>query len=211
MDRRGTQILVLVALLLITFLVLRNMDIVTLPGEVEPTEIAAEEFISLYPQAQGDTVVAFEFIENETGNVFAAQKNDDASWTITEMPSEAPEEQVVDSFALDTAISPLPTLGTTRQIPAVENLLEFGLESPAYMLTFQTASGNTFELEIGSKNPQGVFYYVRVPGATDISLISASTLDTFVTFFETPPFAIPTATPIPLPTAVPISTPTPSS
>jgi hypothetical protein len=80
-----------------------------------------------------------------------------------------------------------------RTLEVRENIGEFGLQTPAIVLTVQlTEKDQPFTLEIGSAVPAGLSAYARRPGEQKILLVPA----TIKTFLEREPFAFRSKAPL---------------
>lgn len=200
MNRRGTIILLLVVVLLAAWLALTRSGVLTIGGEEEEEEESPFSTLSLFEEAQLDTVVGFSIIHNDTAQQFAAEFGE-LSWEVSESVSEMEEGLVVDVPRLDAAARSLTTLTSTRQISSLENLSGFGLEAARYTVTFRTLGGQEFTFNIGDETPPGTHYYVQLENEQTIHLVGTSSLDTFIDFLDDAPFAEPTPTPEPLPTS----------
>lgn len=204
-NRRTTIALLLVAVLLATFLVLTQTGTLSLGGEEEATETPSA-FEAVFAEAEGDVVVAFEITDNETGEVFAATADtEDASWQVTEAPSQPEEGQVIDAGRLATVTNALSTLVYSRILEQseFESFADYGLDAPSYKLQYNTLGGGAFTLEIGAETPDGNSYYTQRPGDDVVLVVSSAVLGPFVDFLTEPPYVEPTPTPEPTPSPQP--------
>jgi flagellar basal body-associated protein FliL len=202
MNRRATIVLLLIAVLLATFLVLTQTGTLKLGEEVEKEE-TPPPIVPVFEAAEGAQVIAFNIIDNETGDQLAASLNaEDATWEVTEAPSEPEEGLVVDTVRLSFAVDSLSTLVSSREIDEMEdlNLEVFGLETARYTLTYYTVGGGEFSLDMGDQTPDGISYYTQRQGDDVVLLVSSGVLDAFVGFLAVPPYAEPTPIPEIVPT-----------
>lgn len=201
-NRRTTIVLLLVAVLLATFLVLTQTGTLSLGGEEEATETPSA-FEAVFAEAEGDSVIAFEITDNETGDVFAATSDtEDLSWQVTEAPSQPEEGQVVDAGRLTVVTNALNTLVYSRILERgeFESFADFGLDAPRYTLVYNTLGGGAFTLDIGGETTDGGSYYTQRPGDDVVLVVSSAVLGPFVDLLTEPPYAEPTPTLEPLPT-----------
>jgi len=192
MNRRTTIVLLLVVVLLGAFLALTRTETLDIGGE-EAEEEETFEVIPLFEEAAMDVAVAFSITDHETGDRFAAEMVE-VGWEITESPSEPEGDLVIDVLRLDAAARSLTTLTATRQLSEIESLAEYGLDSARYTLAFNTIGGNQYALDIGGETVAGNSYYTQKPGDDLVSLVSAASLDTFVSFLSEPPYTEPMPT-----------------
>lgn len=183
---------ILAAIAIAAFLVVQFVE---LGGKEEDEEAEAlpEQPEVLFPAAVVDVVESLYVTSNETGEVFSAALQDDASWTILEAVEGSDTGLGVDEERLLRAVYSLPTLTPTRVLSDIEVLATYGLINPAYTIRFTTSGGGEYTLDVGSPNPGETAYYVRLPGdSSTVYLISKFSLDPIIEFVEQPPYLQPT-------------------
>jgi hypothetical protein len=134
-----------------------------------------------------DTIAEAEivFIKQPDGN----WKVDNADSAITGELNQASVAEAADNLAQAAA----------ETFPA-EDTSAFGLEAPAYTVSFTTDAGDVNTLQLGNKNPAGNAYYALLNDDTETVYLlnNASRLTTLSALAAKPPY-IPTATPTPVP------------
>lgn len=119
----------------------------------------------------------------------------------------APEAAEADQGRVGMLVGQLTYLRAERKIAdRVENLAEFGLDQPSYLVTLELVGGKKEVLKVGSDNPRGTSSYLQREGADTVFLVPAlgSSLKGVI---ANPPKATPTPTPTSTPS--PASTPVP--
>ena len=115
------------------------------------------------------------------------------SWVVTE-PYAGPADEVL----VERALANFRRLYVINEIPQVADLAAFGLAAPLYRVTLQMADGSTQELMIGAKTLTGSGYYALPSGESTARVLTyISVGDAVSTLLDTPPYPVPTATPVP--------------
>ncbi len=153
---------------------------------------------ALFPEDASDVVTAIRVTDNETGETFAASTEDGETWMIDEAPEGTDTTLGADQARLAGAVIALPGVRPSRILSEIEALAPYGLDRAQYTLTFRLAGGNEHTLYVGSLNPTGSGYYVRltedVGTAAEVYVIPAYTLDQALAFVDDPPVVRPTPT-----------------
>jgi hypothetical protein len=188
----GLVLLGVAAALITTFILLGKRE-----EEPEVDTTAEAETVDLFPDAVFGVVEAFSVTDNETGETFAASIDEgSAEWVIEEMPTEADPALVVDSNAITGSLFSLPSLQSSRVLSEIEALAPYGLDEAHYTITFRVTSGAEHTLYVGSMNPTGTGYYVRLSEDIDLTqevyLVDTYSLDSVIGFLENPPMVEPT-------------------
>ncbi len=161
----------------------------------------------LFPDIEFEEVVtSFRVTDNQTGATVAASvsgEGEEAVWSIDEAPEGTDTGLGVDEQSIRLNVAPLTTIRPNRVLSEIESLGIYGLEESRYTIEFTTSGGRTYQMDIGSQNPGGSAYYVRVPGSTEVYLIPVYSLDSLLRYVETPPFVQPTPDPNITPSATP--------
>lgn len=155
----------------------------------------------LFPEDAPESVIAIQVTDNETGAVFAASTEDGATWTVDEAPEDVDVSFGADGGRIMEAAFLLPGVSPARVLAEVETLAPYGLDSARYTVKFRVTGGGEHTLYVGSPNPTGSGFYVRlterVGTAEEVYLIPAYMLEGVLSFVEDPPVLTPTPTPEP--------------
>jgi hypothetical protein len=153
---RGTIILLAVALIVIVGVVVFNNQ---QANQIDPTPTPGVARVPLFPDATADTVRALEVIDNAAGTSTRVSKDTGGAWGIraTNATDRAP-----DQAAITTQAGTVAALEGENQFEvAGDQLVNFGLETPAYLLRV-TTDATRYTIYIGNTNPTGNRYYVVV-------------------------------------------------
>jgi hypothetical protein len=191
----GLVLLGVAAALITTFVLLGKRE-----EEPEVDTTADAETVDLFPDAVFAVVESFSVTDNETGQTFAASIGEDSSeWVIDEMPTEPDPALVVDSNQITSSLFSLPSMQSSRVLSEIEALAPFGLEEAHYTITFRVTSGSEHTIYVGSQNPTGTGYYVRLSEDIDLTqevyLVDTYSLDSIIWFLGNPPLVEPTPEP----------------
>jgi hypothetical protein len=119
-------------------------------------------------------------------------------WVISEATTLS--DMAVDFTQAENAVAVFSALQSVTSFTDAE-LSSFGLDAPRYTLTATDASGQTYRVDIGVKNPTQPRYYAIINGdTTTVYQIPADQVDSLTNLIANPPY-LPTATPTLLPTA----------
>jgi hypothetical protein len=149
-------------------------------------------------------------VQGPTGQTRLSRQGKDSPWQMeTTVPltptlsgaAEADEERA------NLALSLVANLTASRVLTDVTDLAPYGLASPQWAVTLETAQGQRETVYVGDKNPQGWSYYVKRAGDAAVYLIAASTGDDLRALVERPPLK---PTPTPTATATREETPSPT-
>jgi hypothetical protein len=190
-DKRLIAIGVMAVLAIALILVIRLVDF---GKKDEETAAETEQIEPLFPGELGN-VTAVEVINNQTGQTFQASRAEGESWEIVEAAEGTDTGLGIDEYRLSSPLYSLPGLTPKRVLNDVERLSDFGLEDVLYTVKFETNTGGSHTLYVGSKNPGGTDYYVQLPNDTQVYLISSYNLEDLLTFPENPPYIQPTPDP----------------
>jgi hypothetical protein len=188
----GLVLLGVAAALIVTFILLGKKE-----EEPEADATPDTETVDLFPDAVFGVVEAFSVTDNETGDTFAASVEEDGvNWVIDEMPTEPDPALVVDNSALTAPLFGLPSLQSSRVLSQIEALAPYGLDEAHYTITFRVTNGVEHTFYVGSENPTGTGYYVRLSEDVDLTqevyLVNTYSLDSVIGFLESPPLVEPT-------------------
>ncbi len=74
-----------------------------------------------------------------------------------------------------------------------EKLAEFGLAQPQMEITLTLEDGDILNIKVGDKTPDGINYYVQVPGSNDVALVDYTWYEVLERLIKEPPYAPPAA------------------
>jgi hypothetical protein len=191
------------ALVLVAIFAIQPSDDETAEGTEEAEDLPGP----LYPDIEFDEVVtAFRVTDSETGQTVAASlsgEGEDATWAIEEAREGTDTGLGVDQESIQFDVASLTTITPSRVLSEIESLGTYGLEESRYAIEFTTSGGRTYSMSVGSQNPGGSAYYVRIPDSESVYLIPTYSIDPLVGYLETPPFIQPTPDPNVTPSATP--------
>jgi hypothetical protein len=210
MDRRITYVLLIALVVLIGLAWLLDANILEpVTPEAGSTTPTVAPLWTVDPASIN--LIRIEDLKN--GTHVEVQKNLQGSWLVMDLPAVAAE-----TTAMDTAATNMAKLIVNRDYGVGLKAAEFNLDPPNYLLTVKTATGYSYELEIGALNPTGTGYYVRLKTDPNrIVGVSNALLSGIIGWLTskpipatiTPTFTItPTSTATPTETAAPSATPT---
>jgi hypothetical protein len=75
------------------------------------------------------------------------------------------------------------------------DLADFGLAQPQAQVTVIMVDGTSRSLDVGSLDPTGSVYYVRLAEGGTVDMVSRYSLDDLLGLIQDPPYPAPTATP----------------
>lgn len=150
----------------------------------------------LFPDLTSEDVARIAITDTIAAAETVFVKQPDGSWAV-DSSSSATTGDLTQASVIDAA-------GSLAQVAAetftTEDVAQFGLESPAYTISFTTDAGDVNTLKLGNKNPSGNAYYALLNEDTQTVYLlnNATRLTTMSAFAAAPPFA-PTPTPTPEP------------
>ncbi len=161
---RGTAILVVAALVIIVAVLLLNNQ-AEAPAELTPTVTVGG---ALFEELAGNDIARLEVTNNQTGDSVLLTQDTGGAWAIAEATyaqrldaDQSKAQGVVGDFVLLQADDTFES----------EALADFGLTTPAYIITADMRDGTRETLYVGSQNPTGNRYYVlRESGETPAAL-----------------------------------------
>lgn len=106
------------------------------------------------------------------GAVIAVQRDPEVGWRL-QSPAGVPAE----SGQVEMAAASLASPGIVQRVTGPEGLEAFGLAPADYRLTLIMSDGTARAAEIGSIDPTGSAYYVRLPESEDVLLMSRYVLE----------------------------------
>lgn len=217
---RGTLTLLLASVIVIVAVLVVNNNQANAPAAETP---AAENSGPLFPDLTADKLVSVAVKNTDSGDFIdiARDTNDNTVWTVTGPADSA--DRTVDQTAAGQAITDTVGLAADSGFD-VDNLADFGLDNPSYIIELDTGETTLNIIYVGSKNPTGNRYYVMtrnldvapqttstpsgpdLAGGKTVLLVNNTTLEKVTNLITTPPFEpLPTATATPTATLNPMS------
>ena len=144
--------------------------------EQKESEAESEENTSVFT-ASADDIKSLDFMVDDTETTF--EKKDD-SW-VKKDDTDFP----VNQSTLDSAASSVTSVESDRVLEDVDNLAEYGLDSPANIIKIVTKSEDedgddtTATLYVGDENSSTSQYYVRKDDEKTVYLVDSSCVEPF--------------------------------
>ena len=144
--------------------------------EQKESEAESEENTSVFT-ASADDIKSLDFMVDDTETTF--EKKDD-SW-VKKDDTDFP----VNQSTLDSAASSVTSVESDRVLEDVDNLAEYGLDSPANIIKIVTKSEDedgddtTTTLYVGDENSSTSQYYVRKDDEKTVYLVDSSCVEPF--------------------------------
>ena len=182
-------VIVLIAAVLV--LVLTQVD---LPGGENDQTPTPATLPALFPEAEFQVVTSVTVTNHQTGETFSAHTEDGETWQIDEAPADADLSQPVNHDRIGGVLVSLPGMKPLRAFENVEDLEAYGLENPAYTISYQLAEGGEYTFLVGEQAPTGSGYYGQPQDAADDSvyLLPEYVVGALTTFTPDVPVAPPT-------------------
>jgi hypothetical protein len=190
-------LLVVGAVLLVT-----QVDLSGSANEPTPTSSILP---ALFPDIESSVVDEFAITNNSSGDAFAVHlapseewENDSPTWIVDKAPEGADTGLGVNHDQIGGASLSLASMKPTRALENISDLAEFGLDNPAYTLTFSVIENDdTYTLQIGRPSPGGTGYYVQPGGvpADTIYIIPDFAVSPVINMLTASPYLQPTPEP----------------
>ena len=151
----------------------------TYVSKEEKTESSEEESKTEVFSVKTDDIKSLEFIVDKKEVTF--EKKDD-SWVKKDDSWVKKDETAfpVNQTTLDSAASAIETVEADRVLEDVEDLTEYGLDSPSNTVTVDTADGTT-KLNIGDENTSTNQYYIsKDDDDSTVYVVAADTVSPFM-------------------------------
>jgi hypothetical protein len=150
----------------------------------------------LFPELTGENVARISIKDTVAAAEIVFTKQPEGNWQVDAPDSEAAGELVQASVV--EAAENLAQVAA-ESFPA-EETSQFGLETPAFTLSFTTDAGDVNTLHLGNKNPSGTAYYALLNDDTETVYLlnNATRLTTLSALAAKPPY-VPTPAPTPVP------------
>ncbi len=127
--------------------------------------------------------------------LLSLHKTKDDKWEML-----APRPGPADGERVGRVLRELVNASPKRVITGTLQLGDFGLDKPAWYITLRGKDNEVHTLEVGNKNPNGLYYYVRLDKGKKVYMLSAIAVDDVTDMVSSPPLQKPT------PVATPTST-----
>jgi hypothetical protein len=151
----------------------------------------------------------------ERAKVTAVQVRDVKNNTITRVVREGelwkmeqPAQGEAFGSRVDELLFNVAQSNADRNLGAQSDLVQFGLNPPAYELQVTQEGTNPVTVLLGNKNPDGNSYYALKDGDGAVYLVGTWIGQKIEEFVTMPPYT-PTPTATPAPTETPAATPSP--
>lgn len=143
-------------------------------------------------------VASFKITGNVDGKTVMVTRDSNGQWSLVE-----PKSDYTDVANVEAAITQLASLSVQSSLTNTNNLAEYGLDKPTYIITVNMNGGTQYIAQVGSSTATSSGYYVLIPGGVP-QIVSKSSLDAVLKLWLNPPIATPTLTP----TSTSVITPT---
>jgi len=198
MIRRSTWILLGIFLLLLagTIYLSRTGNLSLLPEETPvPTDspvfsLDTGQITAIKVEKPGDRVVQID-------------QSAEFSWMVT-----LPSGGLVNPDQVNSAVSTVNTWTIQNELSVPPPMDAMGLATPAYVITFSTATGQTRFLNVGKLTPTGSGYYIQVDGGPPV-VVSKTNIDPFLQLWTDALEPTPTPT-LEMTPSTPVETPPPT-
>ena len=194
MIKRPTWILlVILGLVVVAYFVIKNRSSAT---SIQPTPTALGNNFLV---TQSDGTLQILRIYDKQNHIVQMQRDIGGTWIVT-LPTPGTADQAL-AEAAETQV------GALRIVTALDNqlnLVDAGLDSPAYTIELTFVSGLKHVIQVGTLTPTNSGYYVLYD-AGNLYVVSQSGIDALLNLLTAPPFP---ATETPLPTIEETATPT---
>lgn len=219
---RGTLLILVLAISVIAI----SMVVSTQPAEAPSDGLVLSEgsvSLPLFDALTADSVTRLVVLNNADGAGTVLARDGEA-WTIAQATNHTDRAVHVENAAARVQEALALTASDSFE---GQNLADFGLTTPQYIITLADAEGNTKTLYIGGQNPGGTRYYVLLNAdapllpVTDeathyepvtlgesglIYLVPQTMVNGLANLITNPPYEpAPTATPMPSATLNPLS------
>lgn len=134
-------------------------------------------------------------------------KRNGDQWQITQ-----PADKTADKFAVESAVSALSSLQTSRVLTDVTDIAPYGLVTPTLEVRLVMSDTKQYAITVGGKTPNGSSYYVVYTGdKSKVFLVNTGSIEEVKAWLDTPPYQptpTPTFTPSPTPSVTDAPVPT---
>ncbi len=107
----------------------------------------------------------------------------------------APRIGEADAGRIEMALAGILAPAVRQSLEEPGNLADFGLAQPQAQITVIMVDGSSRSLDVGSLDPTGTVYYVRLADAGAVDMVSRYSMDDLLGLIQDPPYPVPTGTP----------------
>jgi len=194
MIKRPTWILLIVlALVIVAYFVIKNRPLSASTGPT-PTALGNNFLVT-----QADGKLQSLRIFDKQNHIVQMQRDTSGTWVVT-LPTTGTADQALAGAAETQVGALLIVTSLGDQL----NLVDAGLDSPAYTIELTFVSGIKHVIHVGTLTPTNSGYYVQYDSG-NIYVVSQSGIDALLNLLTAPPFP---ATETPAPTLEETATPT---
>ena len=192
MNRRTTWILVGVAVVLGLYVWYSGRS--NGATEAEATTPAPTRVPGSGPlfDATSDQIVSLWIVDMVSNREVALAKDAQGQWAVT-----APEARPADPAQAPGWASQFVNVFVSTVITETTDLTPFGVLSSTYTLGIKLADGTNLKVSVGDKTPTGSGYYALRDGEEHVIVVNTGSVDGLTALLTTPPYLLPTATPVP--------------
>ena len=185
MIKRPTWILlILLALVMIAYFAIKRLTSVT-STESTPTPLGNNFMVT-----QADGKLENLRINDKQNHIVQLQRDNSGTWVVT-----LPIPGTADQALAEAAETQVDALRIVTTLDNTLNLVEAGLDSPAYTIELTFVSGIKHVIQVGILTPIKSGYYVRYDRG-NVYVVSQSGIDALLNLLTSPPFPA-TETPVP--------------
>jgi hypothetical protein len=185
MIKRPTWILLaILALVIVAYFLIKSHPSAT-STEPTPTALGNNFLIT-----QSDGTLQSLHINDRQNRIVQIQRDTSGTWIVTQ-----PTPGVADQSLAEAAATQVGALRIVTTLDNQLNLVDAGLDSPAYTIKLTFASGISHVLQVGMLTPTNSGYYVLFDTG-NLYVVSQSGVDALLNLLTVPPFPA-TATPLP--------------
>lgn len=155
--------------------------------ESHPTPTATPEQYLF--TADSTAVASLKITNNMSDTMVLMERDATGQWVLVNPPTE-----YTNVASIETAVTQLTSLRVTSSLASTENLVEYGLDLPAYTITINVEGSGQLVAQVGNPTATSSGYYVLVPGRVP-QIVTKYSLDAVLKLLDNPPIVTPTFTP----------------
>lgn len=156
------------------------------PAETD-APVATAETLWTVPAEQVDTV---RVVGLDGSRVVLARRDPEVGWRLL-----LPVAGAGGAGMIEMGLASLASPAVDQRISDPGDLAPFGLDPAAYRLTLILRDGTARSADIGALDPTGSVFYVRLPGANDVLMVSRFALEDALGWLAETPLAEPAVGP----------------
>src|SRR3990172_2359922 len=137
-----------------------------------------------------EQVDSVRLVDPTSGRLIVIRRDPQSGWRMS-----APRSGEADAGRIELALAGLlaPAIRETLADPG--DLAAFGLAPPQARITVIMIEGTSRSLDVGSLDPTGSVYYVRLTEGSELDMVSRFSMDDLLGLIQDPPYAPSMATP----------------